>query len=81
MIKKEIDNGIRSDRIVVGGFSQGSVISLLTGLRSEHTLAGTVIYSGFLPMANTTKKVTNSNSKNDLSSFFTYLKLDGIQSQ
>ncbi|CAO3670128.1 unnamed protein product [Rhizopus stolonifer] len=63
LIKKEIDNGIRSDRIVVGGFSQGSVISLLTGLRSEHTLAGTVIYSGFLPMANTTKKTASKANR------------------
>lgn len=57
LIKQEVDNGLNSSRIVIGGFSQGCVISLLTGLRSEYSLAGVVGYSGWVAMANTTQEV------------------------
>lgn len=58
LVGQEVNNGIRSDRIVIGGFSQGAAISLLTGLRSEHRLAGVVSYSGFLGMENKTREVS-----------------------
>lgn len=37
-------------RIVLGGFSQGSVMTLLTGLTAKERLAGLLVFSGFLPM-------------------------------
>jgi predicted esterase len=43
-----VDNGIPANRIVVGGFSQGCVLSLLTGLTSEYKFAGIVGCSGWL---------------------------------
>ncbi|CAJ0640118.1 14_t:CDS:2 [Entrophospora sp. SA101] len=38
--QNEIDSGIVSNRIVVGGFSQGAAIALATGVTSEYPLAG-----------------------------------------
>ncbi|KAG1472296.1 hypothetical protein G6F56_001622 [Rhizopus delemar] len=63
LIKQEVDNGLNSSRIVIGGFSQGCVISLLTGLRSEYSLAGVVGYSGWVAMANTTQETASEANK------------------
>nr|CAG8436128.1 8093_t:CDS:2 [Entrophospora candida] len=51
--QNEIDSGIVSNRIVVGGFSQGAAIALATGITSEYPLAGIVGLSGFLTNKNT----------------------------
>lgn len=52
IINTEIEqSNISSDRIVLGGFSQGGAMSLLTGLTSkDHKLGGIVSLSGWLPM-------------------------------
>ncbi|GAA5950830.1 hypothetical protein JCM3765_004604 [Sporobolomyces pararoseus] len=39
-----------SKRIVLAGFSQGSVVSLMTALSGEYPLGGVAVFSGFLPM-------------------------------
>lgn len=44
-------NRIPADRIVVGGFSQGGAIALLTGLLSPEPLAGVAALSTWLPLA------------------------------
>jgi predicted esterase len=51
LVAEEVDAGIPSERIIVGGFSQGSAISLLTGLTSERKLAGLVCLSGWLGLS------------------------------
>ncbi|KAI9489413.1 Phospholipase/carboxylesterase/thioesterase [Zychaea mexicana] len=51
LIRKEIDSGIPSERIVIGGFSQGCALSLLVGLTSEYKFGGVVGCSGWLPLA------------------------------
>ncbi|KAI9249177.1 Phospholipase/carboxylesterase/thioesterase [Phascolomyces articulosus] len=48
LIQTEIDSGIPSDRIILGGFSQGCVITLLTGYSTHHKLAGIIGCSGWL---------------------------------
>lgn len=53
VIDRERERGIPADRIVLGGFSQGCALSLLTGLRYGHRLAGIVGMSGYLPLAGT----------------------------
>lgn len=58
LISSEVDAGIPSDRILVGGFSQGAVISYLTGITSERKLAGIAALSGFLGMAGKIKSVS-----------------------
>ncbi|ETW09036.1 hypothetical protein H310_01504 [Aphanomyces invadans] len=42
-------SGIPSDRIVVGGFSQGALLAVYTGLQIDTPLAGVVGLSGWLP--------------------------------
>ncbi|KAL0581414.1 hypothetical protein ABG067_008455, partial [Albugo candida] len=44
IIRDEVDNGIPANRIILGGFSQGCALSLLTGLSSEYKLAGIIGY-------------------------------------
>lgn len=54
LIARENARGIPTERIVLAGFSQGSAMTLQTGLRLEEQLAGMVCLSGYLPMANKT---------------------------
>jgi predicted esterase len=57
LITAEVDAGIDASRIVLGGFSQGGAMSLLTGLTSERKLAGLAVLSGFLPLRHKFKAV------------------------
>jgi len=54
LIDREIALGVPASRIVLGGFSQGCAMSLLTGLRAPERLAGILGMSGYLPLASTT---------------------------
>jgi len=54
LIDREIARGVPASRIVLMGFSQGCAMTLMTGLRYPHTLAGLVGLSGYLPLAATT---------------------------
>lgn len=53
LIQKEIDAGIPSDRIVLGGFSQGGAMSLFSGLTAKVKLAGIVALSSYLVLHDT----------------------------
>ena len=57
LISAEVDDGIPASRIVLGGFSQGGAMSLLTGLTSERKLAGLAVLSGWLPLREKFKAV------------------------
>ncbi|GAA5963214.1 hypothetical protein JCM8115_001061 [Rhodotorula mucilaginosa] len=62
LISSELEAGIPSDRILVGGFSQGAVIAYLTGITSERKLAGVVALSGFLGMAGKIKSMKTDHA-------------------
>ena len=62
LISAEVDSGIPPERIVLGGFSQGGAISLLTGLTSERKLAGISVMSGWLPMRHKVKAVSSCDA-------------------
>lgn len=49
-IHAQNDAGIASDRIVIGGFSQGGAMALHVGLRVAQPLAGIVALSCYLPI-------------------------------
>lgn len=49
IIKQQIELGFTALKIVVAGFSQGGVISYITGLRSKYQLAGILALSCYLP--------------------------------
>lgn len=57
LITAEVDAGIPANRIVLGGFSQGGAMTLLTGLTAERRLAGLAVLSGWLPLRNSFKSV------------------------
>lgn len=50
LIKEETDKGIPSNRIIIGGFSQGCVVSLATVITMDRKLAGVIGLSGYLPI-------------------------------
>lgn len=51
LISRELDRGIPAQRIVLAGFSQGGAMALHTGLRFNSRLAGLLVLSGYLPLA------------------------------
>ncbi|GAA5910031.1 uncharacterized protein JCM6883_000530 [Sporobolomyces salmoneus] len=55
LVETEVANGIDRERIVVGGFSQGGILSLLTGLTSEKKLGGISVLSGYLGLTHEDK--------------------------
>ncbi|XP_035751748.1 acyl-protein thioesterase 1 isoform X1 [Egretta garzetta] len=50
LIDQEVKNGIPSNRIILGGFSQGGALSLYTALTTQQKLAGVVALSCWLPL-------------------------------
>jgi lysophospholipase-1 len=64
VIQDEIDSGIKSSRILLGGFSQGGAMSLLTSLTSNLNLAGIVCLSGWLPLRDKFDDVSDEHSYN-----------------
>ena len=52
MIEQEIKGGIASNRIVVGGFSQGGALALYSALLFPKPLAGVIALSCWLPLHN-----------------------------
>lgn len=57
LISAEVDSGLDPGRIVVGGFSQGGAMGLLTGLTNERKLGGVVCLSGWAVLRNKLKAV------------------------
>ncbi len=51
LIAREVERGIRTEHIVLAGFSQGCAMVLHTGLRHPSRLAGIMALSGYLPLA------------------------------
>ncbi len=49
LINEQIEAGIAAENIILAGFSQGGVMSLFSGLRFEHKLAGIMALSCYLP--------------------------------
>lgn len=65
LIARENARGIPTERIVLAGFSQGSAMTLHTGLRLPAKLAGMMGLSGYLPlidMADTERHPANADT-------------------
>lgn len=56
LISDETNKGIKPEKIVLAGFSQGGALALHTGLRYPKRLAGILALSTFLPLATTLSK-------------------------
>ncbi|CEP02680.1 unnamed protein product (mitochondrion) [Plasmodiophora brassicae] len=65
LIDDEVKRGIPSNRIVIGGFSQGAALSLYSGLQYKSPLAGIISMSGYLPHYQTfaTAKLSAANKQ------------------
>jgi phospholipase/carboxylesterase len=51
LIDAQVERGMRTERIVLAGFSQGGAIALHTALREPRPLAGVMALSTYLPLA------------------------------
>lgn len=50
LIEQQTSKGIREDKLVLAGFSQGGAVALHTGLRYKKRLAGIMALSTYLPL-------------------------------
>ncbi|KZF20837.1 acyl-protein thioesterase 1 [Xylona heveae TC161] len=65
LIDKEVsEKGISSDRIVLGGFSQGGAMSIFAGVTSPRKLGGIVGLSSYLLMGNKIRDLVPSDNPN-----------------
>ena len=72
LVQAEVKAGIPESRIVVGGFSQGGALSLVTGLGGKDwrtkssgdgsKLAGIAVLSGWMPLKDKFKSVSGDTS-------------------
>ncbi|KAH8830980.1 lysophospholipase I, partial [Flagelloscypha sp. PMI_526] len=62
-IPREVEGVIPSERIVLEGFSQGAVMSLLSGLTGERKLAGIVALSGCIPLSHQFAAMASTHAK------------------
>ncbi|KAM6496174.1 Phospholipase/Carboxylesterase domain containing protein [Amanita muscaria] len=65
LITAEVNTGIDASRIVLGGFSQGGAMSLLTGFTCARKLGGIAVLSGWLPFYKKIKNVPDTIVKYD----------------
>lgn len=77
LIDREVARGIAPQRIVLMGFSQGSAMTLLTGLRAPQRLAGLAALSGYLPLATQTAD-ERSEANRDAPVFLAHGSHDGV---
>ena len=63
LIDLEIARGIPGDRIILAGFSQGGAIVLHTALRSQHSLAGTMALSSYVPLSHSLASEASQSNK------------------
>lgn len=64
LIERETERGIKSENIILAGFSQGGAIALHTALRYEKPLAGIMALSTYLPLAETVEHEINDANIN-----------------
>lgn len=62
LIEDEVNKGIKPQRIVLAGFSQGGAIALHTALRYPQRLAGIMALSTYLPLADSFSHEAHSSN-------------------
>lgn len=63
LIQEELQRGIASERIILGGFSQGGALALYTALSGPHRLAAAVGLSTYLPLASRFRSELRARNK------------------
>lgn len=64
LIEHEAARGIKSENLIIAGFSQGGAIALHTALRYDKPLAGIMGLSTYLPLADKAESEINDANKN-----------------
>ncbi|GHV13803.1 phospholipase/carboxylesterase [Fibrobacterales bacterium] len=77
LIDREIETGIKSDRIILIGFSQGGVMALHTATRCKKKLAGAVCLSSYFPTAESLDEEGSEANKN-IPIFFGHGNFDAV---
>ncbi|WRT69213.1 uncharacterized protein IL334_006197 [Kwoniella shivajii] len=62
LIQAEVDSGIPENKIIVGGFSQGGVISVLTALTTERKLGGVIGLSTWVALSHKVDEIKSTNA-------------------
>lgn len=70
LIKTEVDSGIASNRIVLGGFSQGGAISIFSGVTAPQKLGGIFGLSCYLLLHTKIKSLVPADSPNNDTAIF-----------
>lgn len=77
LIEREKARGIKADRIILAGFSQGCAMALQTGLRHPEKLAGLMCLSGYVPLSATVPS-ERSEASIDTPIFMVHGQADGV---
>lgn len=70
LIDQEVAKGIPADRVVIGGFSQGGAMSLLSGVTYKDQLGGIFGLSCYLLMRKTLKDIIPKDNPNEKTPIF-----------
>lgn len=71
-------NGISTERIVIGGFSQGGALALHVALRAQYKLAGVAALSTWLPLRSQYPQVLSEEAKQNLKLFQAHGEADEV---
>jgi predicted esterase len=64
LIDQEVAKGIPANRVVIGGFSQGSAMALLSGVTYKEQLGGIFGLSGYLLLQKKVKEMIPTDNPN-----------------
>ncbi|EHK21251.1 uncharacterized protein TRIVIDRAFT_52210 [Trichoderma virens Gv29-8] len=79
LIQQEVSDGISSDRIVLGGFSQGGAMSIFSGLTAPFKLGGIVGLSSWMLLSHKFKEfVPESNPNKETPIFMGHGDIDQL---
>jgi phospholipase/carboxylesterase len=77
LIDREAARGVPPGHVVLLGFSQGAVMTLMAGLRATDRLAGLVVLSGYLPLSVTTEAEASAANR-DVPIFMAHGRIDTV---
>ncbi|MDQ7744748.1 alpha/beta hydrolase [Hydrogenophaga pseudoflava] len=79
LIDREAARGMPPGHVVLLGFSQGAVLTLMAGLRAPQRLAGLVVLSGYLPLSIATEAEASAANR-DVPIFMAHGRQDPVVS-
>lgn len=77
LVEREAARGVPPGHVVLAGFSQGAVMTLMAGLRAPQRLAGLVVLSGYLPLSITTEAEASAANR-DVPIFMAHGRQDPV---